>query len=128
MLTFEIILYFKIWKKIASGWAVVGRKPGQAEGSRLAFAAGYYLCPTQTIATPAPASSETHLKEKMLAFAATTTVHVRDKREREYKPRSLRKWKWQRGNNRQKTSILSQKTCTENKPTSNFWPRCNTIS
>jgi hypothetical protein len=42
----------------------------------------YYMCATQTIATPAPAS-ETHLKEKMLAFAATTTVHVRGKRERE---------------------------------------------
>jgi hypothetical protein len=40
------------------------------------------MCPTQTIATPSP-PSETHLKEKMLAFAATTTVHVRGKRERE---------------------------------------------
>jgi hypothetical protein len=72
----------KFEKKIASGWAVVGRKPGQAEGSRPAFAVGYYMCATQTIATPAPAS-ETHLKEKMLAFAATTTVHVRGKREKE---------------------------------------------
>jgi hypothetical protein len=33
----------------------------------------------QTIVTPAPAS-ETHLKEKMLAFATTTTVHVRGTR------------------------------------------------
>jgi hypothetical protein len=31
---------------------------------------------THTIATPAPAS-EMHLKEKMLAFATTATVHVR---------------------------------------------------
>jgi len=26
------------------GWAAVGRKPGQAKGSRPAFAAGYYMC------------------------------------------------------------------------------------
>ncbi len=45
---------FKIWKnKLHSGWAAVGRKPGQAEGNRPAFAACY--C-THTIATPAPAS------------------------------------------------------------------------
>jgi hypothetical protein len=32
------------------------------------------MCATQTIATP---SIRNALKEKMLAFAATTTVHVR---------------------------------------------------
>jgi hypothetical protein len=34
-LIFEIISYFKILKKILhAGWAAVGRKPGQAEGSK----------------------------------------------------------------------------------------------
>ncbi|CAK9211118.1 unnamed protein product [Sphagnum troendelagicum] len=44
------------------------------------FATGYYMCATQTIATPAPAS-ETHLRENMSAFSTTTTVHVRGPRE-----------------------------------------------
>jgi hypothetical protein len=44
-------------KSLHAGWAAVGRKPGQAEGSLLATC----MCATHTIATPAPAS-ETHLK------------------------------------------------------------------
>ncbi len=35
-----------MWKNncMLVDWAAVGRKPGQAEGSRPAFAAGYYMC------------------------------------------------------------------------------------
>jgi hypothetical protein len=53
---------------------LVGQLLGENLGRQRAagqFAAGYCMFVTHTIATPTPAS------EKMLAFATTTTVHVR---------------------------------------------------
>jgi hypothetical protein len=79
-----------------AGWAAVGRKPRQAEGSRPTFASGYFMCVMYTIATPAPASKK-HKKEKMPAFATTTTVHVRGPRMNQNPPVDHEGWmdgKW----------------------------------